>query len=305
MKFTLLFFLFPLFAWAQPGTTVIYTDQFGPLTFTYNGLINGRHAYEGMDGATFTGRVQYSIANNRWEVLGSDAGGTQNYLIAFSNFQLGINPPNFDDGNYQQGIPAITMSDLTGSGTYTAPLPVTLVDFAGRIDGRGVLLNWTTTAELNNRGFQIERATDGRNFIGIDFVPGHGTTDHTQHYDYKDTTLPPASTVYYRLRQLDLDGTTTLGPAVSVELIPTDAGARLHPNPTRGAATLTLQSERAEPITVHVFDVTGRRVWTARHHLVAGTNTLPLLAQERLPSGLFSVRLERTHRVETLRLRVE
>ena len=88
-------------------------------------------------------------------------------------------------------------------------IPVELTSFtASTVDGN-VVLNWITATELNNAGFQIERrkTTDERreDWESIGFVNGNGTSTETHTYSFADES-PVAGKSYYRLKQIDFDG---------------------------------------------------------------------------------------------------
>ncbi|MVN74762.1 T9SS type A sorting domain-containing protein [Hymenobacter sp. HMF4947] len=108
-------------------------------------------------------------------------------------------------------------------------------------------------------------------------MAGQGTSSQTHDYQWLDRSLAryAATLVYYRLRQVDQDGTVNYSPVRSVA-VPVVAGLALFPNPTRATATLT----GVEPGTqVQVYDALGRLVLAATAD-AAGTAAL------RLPPGL-------------------
>jgi predicted phosphodiesterase len=76
--------------------------------------------------------------------------------------------------------------------------------YCEQIDGL-VRLNWQTATESNNYGFEIQRACDNGTFKRIGFVPGKGTTQQPQIYEFKDQQAEPGK-YYYRLKQIDFDG---------------------------------------------------------------------------------------------------
>lgn len=95
------------------------------------------------------------------------------------------------------------------------PLPIELIYFGVRNDAGGVTLQWTTATEIDNDHFTVERSADGQAFSAIAVVPGAGTSLSVLHYSEPDPS-PLMGTSYYRLRQTDHDGTTTLSPVVSI-----------------------------------------------------------------------------------------
>ena len=110
-----------------------------------------------------------------------------------------------------------------------SPLPVDLLDFQAEPMDNVVHLRWSTATEQDNATFVVERAAHGSDFREVFRVPGGG--DSQVQLDYigsDDSPLPGLS--YYRLLQVDLDGTTTIGPSVAVERKVTTS-LELHPNP--------------------------------------------------------------------------
>lgn len=98
------------------------------------------------------------------------------------------------------------------------PLPVQLSAFTAETQGPDeVEVRWSTATEINNDRFLVECSLDGQTFRALGSVAGHGSTSKPQRYRYVDQQLPAqATTFFYRLRQIDLDGTATFSPVRSV-----------------------------------------------------------------------------------------
>jgi hypothetical protein len=110
----------------------------------------------------------------------------------------------------------INYSDRSDTNFYqrsvsNVPLPIQLGSFRASVYlNANVLLEWMTISETNNYGFEVQRSPNApNNFQTIpgSFIPGHGTTTEPHYYSYVDDN-PGAGTWYYRLKQIDLDGTT-------------------------------------------------------------------------------------------------
>ncbi len=100
-------------------------------------------------------------------------------------------------------------------------LPVSLASlFACAVDANTVTLSWRTLSEVANYGFEVEKSTDGIFFAVIpgSFIPGHGTTNTPFDYAFTDHQAEPGVR-FYRLRQLDLDGTVHISDPVRVEVL--------------------------------------------------------------------------------------
>lgn len=172
-------------------------------------------------------------------------------------------------------------------------LPVTLVSFtaaAERASG-SVLLKWATSVEENNSHFEVERSVDGRVFTKIATVLGKGTFEGLTNYQLRDFS-PLNGTNYYRLKQVDTDGTTAYSKVVAANL-----GALLSPdqvgiffNPV--SAVLEIQAQLGEQgrAWVSVADYTGKEVKKA---LLEGNQLIHLVSlPNALPAGLYVVRVQ-------------
>jgi hypothetical protein len=165
------------------------------------------------------------------------------------------------------------------------PLPVELVRFTAEPLGPDALLRWATASEKNNDRFEVEASADGRTFRRIGQVAGHGSSSKPHEYRLVDLAIARYATalVYYRLRQVDRDSTSSYS---SVQAVAVNQSARLSlfPNPATGAAALTgLQPGSV----VMVFDAVGRQVLAATANAVG---TAALVLPRGLASGVYVVR---------------
>jgi len=101
----------------------------------------------------------------------------------------------------------------------TAPkaLPVELSKFIGSRKAGGILLEWQTLLEQNNREFIVEHSNDLIDFIQLGKVQGEGTSTKTHNYSFSDDK-PQNGTNYYRLRQVDYDGKEEMSKIISVDI---------------------------------------------------------------------------------------
>jgi len=129
---------------------------------------------------------------------------------------------------------------------------VELTRFEARTEGNEAILTWTTASETNNAGFSIERKRDDGSFERLAFKEGTGPTEGPQSYRFRTTALDPGVHTF-RLRQENLDGSTTLSDTVSVEVRLSDAYeiSSVRPNPVRSSATVS--------VTVRETQEVGRR----------------------------------------------
>ena len=188
----------------------------------------------------------------------------------------------------------------------TDPLPVELAHFHATHTGNDVRLAWTTASETNNAGFYVEhRAPNASTFASLGFVKGHGTTQTTQRYQFRTDPLHSGQHTF-RLRQVDADGSTHYSDTTAVEVrLSRTATVSLAPNPVRTRANITVRVGSAQPVTVALYDLLGRRVRTLYDNRVTAhrPHTLPLHV-EGLSSGPYLLRVEGDHFQKTRRVTV-
>ena len=135
------------------------------------------------------------------------------------------------------------------------PLPVTYLSFGGYSTPTGpVLLTWETVAERDNARFEVERSADARTFEPLGNVPGTGTTTTRHQYTYLDEA-PLPGLAYYRLRQVDLNGTSAFSKTIAIRT-GAEPTVLVYPNPT--ANRLLVRWEAAsDGAELLLYDATG------------------------------------------------
>lgn len=141
------------------------------------------------------------------------------------------------------------------------PLPISLSSFSAKATGPcSATMDWTTATETNNKGFHIQRSTDGINFKNAGWVNGSGTSTAQQRYQFIDDAAAAAGTtckkVYYRLLQEDTDGKTSVSKIVAVQWPLADVPVLIFPNPAKDA--ITIQGEGLQKATL--LDAAGRTI---------------------------------------------
>lgn len=145
--------------------------------------------------------------------------------------------------------------------TITEAIPVELVSFTAESSSNGVILKWATATETNNMGFSIEKSNDGSNFSGIAFIDGKGTTTIQNEYSYKDVNIS-VGTFYYRLKQIDYDGTSDYSNIVEVDIaLPYEFMlAQNHPNPFNPSTKITFELPVDAAVKLIVYNTIGQQV---------------------------------------------
>ncbi|MBK8565547.1 MAG: T9SS type A sorting domain-containing protein [Saprospiraceae bacterium] len=171
-----------------------------------------------------------------------------------------------------------------------ASLPVELAEFQATDKHGHVRLDWRTASETNNEGFDIQRSADGKNWNDLAFVPGHGTTDKEQSYNWTDERPLPGLN-YYRLQQVDFDGKSEYSKIVSVEMKNGGSGIHFFPNPATGSVTLALETEYSGEAILTLYDLTGKQMKTATLSLEGGAFRTDL-GLGSLPTGIYMAQVQ-------------
>lgn len=228
----------------------------------------------------------------------SDAGMTATPAAPLSNYKLlyraGLS------GNWTELANASAISGdrisfngivyTAGDGYYTigtlnstaSPLPVGLLRFHAKTCAGSVCLEWTTLSEKNNCCFAVERTEDGSRFEEIETVKGAGNSHVLLNYSVFDNS-PHSGLSYYRLKQIDFDGTFSYSAIEPVEF---DNGESpffdLYPNPNKGLFDLRMNVSGHVSIT----DARGQEIWNAS--LEKGNHNIDVSSAL---SGIYFVRL--------------
>jgi GEVED domain/Secretion system C-terminal sorting domain len=175
----------------------------------------------------------------------------------------------------------------------TAPLPISLLSFAGRKQDKTNMLEWSTASETNNKGFELQRSANGTDFTSIVFVNSKaigGNSSAQLNYNFADVT-PLAGTNYYRLKQVDKDGKFSMSHIVAIKgLKPTSLQlVNVYPNPTANKLNVNIESPVTENITLFVTDMAGKTLINLRKAVAVGDNNIELNVSA-LPTGSYLIK---------------
>ena len=179
----------------------------------------------------------------------------------------------------------------------TGTVPVELISFAAKIRDENILLYWRTATETNNKGFQVQRKKAKGESIweSIGFVEGAGNSVTTREYSYTDVTANVTQKYFYRLKQIDFDGTYHYSPVVEFSgTLPTKfALHQNYPNPFSKSSSgksetkIKFDLPKNEFVSLKVYDILGRQVAVlVNAKREAGSYELIFKAND-LPSGIY------------------
>ncbi|MCE7067076.1 T9SS type A sorting domain-containing protein [Dyadobacter sp. CY326] len=169
------------------------------------------------------------------------------------------------------------------------PMPVTLISFHGsRIDAGHVNLAWETSSETNNQGFDVERSSESiRNFEKIAFVDGAGDSNKSR--DYKLTDINAETNVtYYRLKQLDFDGTYEYSRIIAVQGFKEQFSVVAVPNPgSQQSMFLKVNGAKSNEVNVAIYNQSGLLMHQGQSLKLTSDNQIPLAQMSTLEAGLY------------------
>ncbi|QQS35958.1 MAG: T9SS type A sorting domain-containing protein [Ignavibacteriales bacterium] len=220
----------------------------------------------------------YDPSNNTWTYDGDVASERG---LALSFYMPSQGKIFFGGGNMGGSSTNYQATCWTGDGGF---IPVELISFNASVNDNTVLLNWATASERNNSHFEIQRSDDGTGYKTIGTVKGAGNTTETKYYSFIDNKLSTGKQ-YYRLKQIDFDGTFHFSNVVEVEinlLFNFDLGQN-YPNPFNPSTKIIFMipsniSGEISNVKLTVYDILGNIVTT--------------LVDDQKPEGIYEVEFE-------------
>ncbi|MCH7963381.1 MAG: T9SS type A sorting domain-containing protein [Bacteroidetes bacterium] len=252
--------------------TVVYTQDVGGNDIMYK--------------STSTGSIDFFQGDDGFELITND-GGTDwdNVTSTKQNFNPDV----------------VILASNTVSGTWTGvigsnitPTPVELVYFAGNLNGNNVELRWRTETEINNYGFDIERTKDNSDWLTIGFIEGHGNSNSPKQYNFSDDDINQSGTYYYRLKQIDNDGTYEYSDVISVEVgVPNNFYlSQNYPNPFNPETRIDFTLPEKQLVSLRIYNTLGEIVEElVNEEREAGSYSV-IFNASRLPSGVYIYRLQ-------------
>jgi hypothetical protein len=289
-------------------------------------LTSGGENIEDLNTVTFGGNEYVTVHNQNSTAPNGEEFATidvvdQSISVLFTGSDLVSNLPVSEyDGAFARALTVNPFGEVTvasggGGKIYLAtvndapPLPVEMAGFDAVQNGGAVELRWQTASETNNAGFSVQHETES-GWTTLGFVESKaqgGTTTEAQSYRYTVGRDLAPGTHHFRLKQTDLDGSTSLSPVETID-VSMDAALRITapaPNPAAGVTTFSIGAKEAANATVGLYNVLGQRVKTlSQRPLEAEQMRNVTFDASALPSGVYFVRLQANGQTRTERLTV-
>ncbi len=187
-------------------------------------------------------------------------------------------------------------------------LPVELSSFSARVVSNNnnienIEINWTTSGEINNAGFKVERFKIGGDWSTIGSVSGNGTTTMNHSYSYTDRGLL-SGTYHYRLKQIDYNGNFeyyNLTNEVVIGISSNYSLSQNYPNPFNPTTTIQYSIPKDGDINIKVFDLSGKEVMEINEYKKAGQYSF-ILNGSKLSSGVYYYKITSGEFIETKKM---
>lgn len=255
---------------------------------------NGNYLWAGVFGHT----CYCSVAGYK-AALTVDNHGYIYYSGIFNGSAFGSSTVDFDPGAGVANLTASSSVDNAFYGKYgipLTPLPVELISFSGENKGEENLLLWSTASEINNDHFDVERSSDGESFRLLGKVPGNGNSTTELDYSFTDGH-PDAGENYYRLKQVDYDGTYKYSDIIGLRNERSHLPCLLNSSSSR--TTLLLSCSDFSGTRMSIYNVQG--VLLEERSIAPDTKELTINL-EPFCSGLYLLKLSDGENVVTMKV---
>jgi hypothetical protein len=295
MRNIYLVFILLLLQFSSSSQTVIVSGECMSGSITLNSIpdVNGKPAYQGTGTVDGNAGVQVSVywldaPDNLW-VLDFDG---QPYFQNPCTFSIPPGTGATCDWTAVTGMTCTGGSPLSITGAVA--LPVNLISFTVNNTGNQVALDWKTATETNSKVFEVQRSSDGSNWVTIGYVNSAGNSSSERAYAFTDSK-PLNGKNYYRLIQYDSDNHKLYSSVVPIDFkIP--SYYIIANNPGKGIYRLTIQSSR--PVQLNVSDLAEKSLIRKK---VMNAATLDLNITDQ-PAGIYLLRLQRDNEIFTEKL---
>jgi hypothetical protein len=177
-----------------------------------------------------------------------------------------------------------TLQNPTGSIVACTTLPIDLIEFDARPWLDHVEVIWKTATEKGSDHFEVQRSADGRHYEAIGRLPAAGNSVDTRSYHLVDDA-PLEGLSWYRLKQVDVDGTAQFFDPRTVLLGARRGSLTVFPNPADDRLNVVYTARDEAAVTWRLRDASGRLVREGVHGALEGSNRLSIDVRTLDPGG--------------------
>ncbi len=171
-------------------------------------------------------------------------------------------------------------------------LPVTIINLKGIYENGKGKLTWTSVTEINANYYEVQRSQDGASFVSLGRVNAKGNSSVAIDYAYFDNLIASGFN-YYRLKMVDKNGTFTFTNIVLITVnIKGITITGIYPNPFSSKVNISVSTEKAEELSVRIFDNIGKLVYAQQKLIPKGTSLFVIDELKTLASGVYMIEVK-------------
>lgn len=236
----------------------------------------------------------------------NEAASGSGFIDAYNTNTLGVQTLGLQNTAGDQALlyrrvnPDVYGGPLFGSdlaiayGPNSNVLPVELTSFYSSVSGSNVTLNWSTSSEINNMGYDIERAeVSVQHWIKVGNVSGNGTSNEAHNYSFKDKNLPSGN-YSYRLKQIDFNGSFeyfNLSNEVNIGVPDKFSISQNYPNPFNPVTKVNYDIPFDSKVNIRIFDISGKEVMNVINEVKPAGYYSVNINGSNLSSGIYFYRI--------------
>ena len=283
------------------GSTVIkryHTSISNDLDGLYNAAIsryyNVTPQYNGGTGNTYSDGLGATVTFN-YSTATIDPSIDESHLAMYRKGQGESSWEKLDNGTLSMNNKTYTFADFPKFSDVTlggggSPLPVDLLSFSGNCEEGKVSLQWKTASEHNSSYFEVEKLRSGDIWSELTKVPAAGNSNQTISYKAIDNNVETDNN-YYRLKQVDIDGTEKQYTIIDVSCKPIDKGYFItYPNPSGSSFQLVANDkDLLGKGLLSICDSRGVEVIHREIDIESGVNVFVI--NEHFAPGIYMIRI--------------
>lgn len=263
----------PVFTVTDPSSANTYykleVSRDGSISFS--DLDSGRISYNN-GVATY----KYDISNVSTDLTQPNANGNIYRLVVATSSDNLANP---DCNNFNDYKLVVVSAGLA---------PVELVYFNGTYSNGVASLNWQTSQEINNNRFELYRSLDGNDFELAATIAGAGNSSTPINYSYQDHINLNGNNVYYKLKQIDINGNFTFSNVIRLSTGNNNESFKIYPNPVVNNFTASFSASQSGQATMLIRNMNGQTLYKQTINVINGNNAVSVSVPQ-LITGMYCV----------------
>jgi hypothetical protein len=196
-----------------------------------------------------------------------------------------------DTALYGANITMWILPIVSATGTGCAVLPVRLISFNAQRNNKDVTLSWQIADEFGMKGYEVERSDNNGSFRTVATVAAFNNAKNQSYSATDKNAFTISSTVQYRLKQIDGDGSVNYSRVVNIKSASSISDISFA-NPFNGALKMQLNLATAQPVSVYLYDMQGKLVATEKTKMYnAASNTIIMTSTASLQRGVYVLKV--------------